>query len=107
MLAYLALCLSEISSSVDQTCQAWEKRDYWVKADRFRLEWAWAGQTYSDLSAQLEAGDLDAGAATAGRLGTHLGAISLPRRTRTDHPWSKAWGSWQESRGLGDDAGKT
>ena len=39
----MVLALEEIAVSIDVSVQAWEKRDYWVKADRFRMEWEWAG----------------------------------------------------------------
>ena len=41
--ALIALNLQAIYETIDLTVAAWEKRDYWVKADRFRLEWAWSG----------------------------------------------------------------
>ena len=31
------------TTGIDSSVAAWEKRGYWVKADRFRMEWAWAG----------------------------------------------------------------
>ena len=39
--ATLAAALQEISESVDHTAAAWEKRDYWLKADAFRRQWSW------------------------------------------------------------------
>lgn len=47
--AFIALSLDEIENSVRETADAWEKRDYWVKADQFRSEWGWVGMTKSDL----------------------------------------------------------
>ena len=42
MAAYIVLALEKIEESVDSSATAWEKRDYWLKADRFRMEWSWA-----------------------------------------------------------------
>ena len=39
--AFIALALQEIGGAIDISVDAWEKRGYWVKADRFRMEWAW------------------------------------------------------------------
>lgn len=103
MLAFLALCLEEIRNSVDETCHAWEKRDYWVKADRFRLDWAWAHSAHSKLAEQLGEDDFDGGAATAARLGSHLNDVSLPRRSSAGEPWLDAWASWRQSQGMGDE----
>jgi hypothetical protein len=38
----LTASLQEIYESVDRTAEAWEKRDYWLKADAFRRQWSWA-----------------------------------------------------------------
>lgn len=103
MLAFLALCLEEIRNSVDETCHAWEKRDYWVKADRFRLDWAWAQSAHAKLTEQLREDDFEGGAATAARLGSRLNDISLPRRSSAGEPWADAWASWRQSQGMGDE----
>ena len=39
--ALIVFCLHGIAESVDQTVTAWEKRDYYLKADRFREEGRW------------------------------------------------------------------
>jgi hypothetical protein len=49
--------LQEIHDSVDQTAGAWEKRDYWLKADAFRRQWSWAEKFLSGLKAALESGN--------------------------------------------------
>jgi len=49
MAALLALSLEGIAETVEATVSAWEKRNYYLKADRFRLEWEWAGPTAQRL----------------------------------------------------------
>lgn len=39
--AFIFLSLLEIEKTIDETVLAWEKREYWVKSDAFREEWAW------------------------------------------------------------------
>lgn len=41
MAAMIVFMLQEINRSVEQTVNAWEKRDYWMKAERFLREWEW------------------------------------------------------------------
>jgi phosphoglycolate phosphatase-like HAD superfamily hydrolase len=53
MLAFIALALREIAEGIDQSATAWEKRDYYLKADQFRREWAWAGAAADRLRAAL------------------------------------------------------
>jgi len=43
IVAFIALAMEGIDKTVDLTTSAWEKRNYWLKADRFRREWEWAG----------------------------------------------------------------
>lgn len=44
-IAYISFLLKDIQRNVDSTACAWEKRDYWVKADKFRREWQWVDKT--------------------------------------------------------------
>ena len=41
MLAFIVIALRTMETSIEQSCVAWEKRDYYVKADQFRREWTW------------------------------------------------------------------
>ncbi|MDK1119276.1 MAG: hypothetical protein QGM50_10895, partial [Anaerolineae bacterium] len=41
---FIAMALQTIAEGVEVTVAPWEKRNYWVKADRFRMDWDWAGQ---------------------------------------------------------------
>ncbi len=92
--AFLSLSLKEVCSSVDETVAAWEKRDYWVKADRFRMEWLWAEEAERGLSASLERGDLGACTQTAAGLASHVNGVKLPKRTPANRPWAGAWAAW-------------
>ncbi len=63
--ALIVYSLRGIAHGVDQSAQAWEKRDYFVKADKFRMDWAWTekyanrlemilrGQLWSELPIAL------------------------------------------------------
>jgi len=42
--AFIALALEAVAATIDASVDAWEKRGYWVKADRFRMEWYWSEQ---------------------------------------------------------------
>jgi hypothetical protein len=41
MIAFIILSLQMITETIEEAVVAWEKRDYWLKADRFRLDWEW------------------------------------------------------------------
>jgi hypothetical protein len=54
---FLISNLKEIRDSVDRTAEAWEKRDYWLKADAFRRQWSWVDKSLAGLEASLKTGD--------------------------------------------------
>ena len=60
MLATIVFALQEIWEGVEQTAQAWEKRGYWLKSDRFMREWEWTREVAANLDDVLrhEAWDL-------------------------------------------------
>lgn len=47
LVAYIVIALEAIYETVEQSVIAWEKRGYWVKADRYRMEWIWC-QSYGE-----------------------------------------------------------
>ena len=53
MAAFIVFSLREIAASIDKSASAWEKRDYYLKADAFRREWAWVEPTANRLHAML------------------------------------------------------
>lgn len=54
--ALVVFGLRGIAESVGQTTEAWDKRDYYLKADQFRLEWEWAGRAAEQMTATIQAG---------------------------------------------------
>lgn len=41
LIACVLRSLDAIYETIDASVEAWEDRGYWVKADRFRMEWQW------------------------------------------------------------------
>ena len=99
LVAFMALALHEISATLEVTCAAWEKRDYWLKADQFRRDWAWAGR----LARQLEEAVLNEHwpivAALMPQLAEHVGRVELPKRNTLGTPWLGAYAQLREMRG--------
>lgn len=50
MLATLVYALREIDEGIEQSAQAWEKRDYWKKAEELRQRWHWPGYMAGQLA---------------------------------------------------------
>jgi len=84
--------MEAIAASIDSTVEAWEKRGYWVKADRFRLEWDWAGTYAGEIQKALDIEDWGALALIVAKIGKKLGNIRIAKKNRMGTPWI---GSWQ------------
>lgn len=89
--AYISLALAEISESVETSVAAWEKRDYWIKADRFRMEWAWAEKLSRAMRVALLADNWREVALIAGQVGAKLNNVEVPQRHKIGTPWIGAW----------------
>jgi len=89
--AFIALALSEITQTIERTVTPWEKRDYWVKADRFRSEWAWTSSLSERMRAAVLEDDWSQVAQIAIQTGEKLGKVQVSERHRMGTPWEGAW----------------
>ena len=89
--AYITLALKAINDSIDPTVAAWEKRGYWLKADRFRMDWAWTGDLSLKLKDALLQDDWGKAAGVCAKVSTKLESVTLPKRNRLGSPWVGAW----------------
>lgn len=89
--AFIALSLEAITTTVNTTVAAWEKRDYWVKADRFRMDWEWVTVLGAEMRRAVLAEDWAAIAMSAVKTAQHLSDIKVSDRHRMGTPWVGAW----------------
>ncbi len=89
--AYVVLALEEIAGGIDASVAAWEKRGYWVKADRFRLEWEWAGKSAAVLKAALLSNDWGTAAMSAAGIAQKFNKVTVAERHRLGTPWMGAF----------------
>jgi hypothetical protein len=89
--AFIALALLAIEETVDESVTPWEKRGYWLKADRFRLEWAWAGRLGLEMREAVISEDWAAIAGIAAQVAEKLDHVQVPKRNRLGTPWEGAW----------------
>lgn len=97
--AYLALALLAIEETVDTTATAWEKRDYWLKADRFRMEWSWAGRLGGKMRQAVLADDWPKVAQLSAAIAEKVKKTDVPKRHGFNSPWSGAWVRLQSKPG--------
>ena len=91
LVAFIALALSTISGTIDVSVAAWEKRDYWVKADKFRMEWAWSGQYAEKMKLAILKDDWGSVAQLAAQTAQKLSKVTVPPGNRLGRPWVGAW----------------
>ena len=91
MAAFVALALRAIAEGIDLSVAAWEKRDYWVKADRFRMEWAWAGQMGEKMKKAVLEEDWANVALLSAQIAQKLQKVKVSEKHRMGTPWVGAW----------------
>lgn len=91
VLAFVVQILEEIASSVSATTGAWEKRGYWVKADRFMMEWSWVTALREPLARALEQSEMPSHNVLYRELIRHVSGVETPVRTQQTKPWAGAW----------------
>ena len=98
LVAFIALALNEIHATIDVTCLAWEKRDYWLKSDQFRREWGWAGRTGEKLERVVLGDEWQNLPAQMVDLAKHLEKVNLPKRNTLGTPWVGAYKKLAQER---------
>jgi hypothetical protein len=87
LVALIVYSLRGINEGVEQSAHAWEKRDYFVKADKFRMDWAWAEKYANKLEVILR-GELWAELPLAlAELAAKFSDITITKFVRTDALW--------------------
>lgn len=89
--AYIALALLEINGTVESSVAAWEKKGYWVKADRFRMDWMWTERMGQQMRQAVLNDDWATIALTVAQLGSKLNNVDVPARNRLGTPWVGAY----------------
>lgn len=87
MTALLVYCFREIDKGIDESVRAWEKRDYWVKAEQFRLRWAWVRKAANDLEAIIVNDEWDRLPPALIELLPHFSDIKIAKFTRKPSLW--------------------
>lgn len=94
--AFLAIAIEAIAETIDRTVAPWEKRGYWVKADRFRMKWIWSEQVAQDMRKAVLAEDWGKVALLSVKTAEKLSTVNVPARHRLGTPWVGAWEKMRE-----------
>jgi hypothetical protein len=93
--AFLLLSLTAVCRSIEKTTTAWEKRGYWIKADRFRLEWMWLDSCITKLDRELDKGNWSSIINVSDEILRHLDEVPLLRKHRYGKPWLGAYSKYK------------
>lgn len=97
MVAFIILALEEITDGIDKSVVAWEKRGYWVKADKYRMEWRWTGQLAGTLRKSFENEAWPEIAQSLMEIMTKFDSIKISDRHRMGKPWEGALEEYQKT----------
>lgn len=96
--AYLVSSLVTIAGSVDESVSAWEKKGYWVKADRFRLDWEWTGTYKVEVKTALDEENWGQLAACIAKIGKKLSAVKVAEKHHLGTPWVGAFVKYKKEK---------
>jgi len=91
LVALIVFSLHGIADTVEQTIAAWEKRNYYVKAEHFRHEWRWLEDMIEELSALIYEGRWSRLPALLARLAPRFADVRVSRLTRDPALWKGAY----------------
>ena len=91
MVAFVILALRQIAAGIDTSVKAWEKRGYWIKADKYRLEWLWSGELADQLQNAFSQADWSIIASLFVEVMQKFSTIKVSDRHRMGEPWKQAF----------------
>jgi len=91
MAAMLVFLLREIKQSVDESANAWEKRGYWMKVERFVRDWEWIPELAANIDDVIRHGAWDLLPELLADLSPHFDDIKIKTMTRQPSEWRGAY----------------
>jgi hypothetical protein len=91
MAAAIVYSLRAIEATIDVTTEAWEKRNYYLKADRFRLEWEWVHPYAERLEALIREGAWERLPEELVGLMPRFADIKIIKFTRNPETWKASY----------------
>ncbi len=91
IISFIIMMLSQITKSIEITTISWEKRDYWVKADHFRMEWAWSKVIGDELLKGIKDNDWEGIVQNVHQLIKRCGRVNIRKKVLKSKPWVGAF----------------
>jgi hypothetical protein len=91
MMSFIVYGLRTMDQSIDSSASAWEKRDYYVKADQFRREWLWLPDTASRIEAMIRSNDWATMPIELAGLASRFSDVRIATFTKSPILWQGAY----------------
>ncbi|WP_162910086.1 hypothetical protein [Aggregatilinea lenta] len=91
MAAELVFCLRGIDDGIETSAEAWEKRDYWIKAEQLRQRWGWVGSTSARLESMIRSDAWETMPGILASMVEHFADITITKFTRKPSEWLGAY----------------
>ncbi len=96
MTAMLVFCLRDIDEGIEASAAAWEKRDYWIKAEQLRQRWVWTGNASASVENVIRNDSWETLPTVMAGLFEHFADIKITKFTRDASEWQGAYQRLQE-----------
>jgi predicted GNAT family acetyltransferase len=91
IVAYIILSLDRLIEGINETITAWERRDYWIKVERFKASWIWVWRIRKLLFQALVTNNMPNIQAATRLLLAEITEVTPHRRPSIPRPWLGAW----------------
>ena len=91
MLSFIVFGLRSMDQSIDSSASAWEKRDYYVKADQFRREWLWLPDTANRIDEMIRSNDWATMPLELAGLASRFSDVRIATFTKSPTLWQGAY----------------
>ena len=91
LIACILMSLDGIYETVDASVEAWEKRGYWLKADRFRMDWQWTKLLADQMRPLVLSENYAELIPLIVQVLQALDTVKVSENHRLGTPWTGAW----------------
>ncbi|MCB9176082.1 MAG: hypothetical protein H6648_02905 [Caldilineae bacterium] len=89
--ALIVIALREIGAGVEQSASAWDKRHYYIKADRLRADWEWTDKAAERLARLIGVDDWVRVPVVLAELAPRFADVDVVKLTRSPRLWEGAY----------------
>jgi hypothetical protein len=89
--ALIVLSLRRMDEGVSRSAAVWERRGYYVKADRLRTDWEWAARSADRMTVLIRGGDWARLPVVLAGLAPRFADVQVVKLTRSPRTWQGAY----------------